>query len=150
MEERLQVLLTDSQEEVAIRSSPGQHSQRYPGREEEEELQPGYPGDDRVPHYQRYPVEEDREEESYRPHQRYPVLMDDDLGEAGQLEDRKREMPGLQSLGELEHEVKTQEGMNVNLNCVAIGSLPEDAVADWSREDGREIDGRHKADTDTH
>jgi len=74
--------------------------------------------------------------------------MDDDLGEAGQLEDREREMPGLQSLGELEHEVKTQEGMNVNLNCVAIGSLPEDAVADWSREDGREIDGRHKV-TDT-
>ena len=159
VEERLQVLLTDSQEEADQRYSPGLH--RYPG--EEEELQQGYPGDDRVPPYQRYPEEEDREENYNKPphHQRYPE-EEEDSGEAGQrispqsgfqfqFEEREREEePGLQSMGEVEHEVKTQEGMNVNLNCVAIGSFPEDAVADWSREDGKEIDRRHKANTERH
>ena len=155
VEERLQVILTDRQEDRQDSGEDIDPNHRYPGEEREgeegEEPQRGYPGDGRAPPYQRYPVvEEDREESYLRPHQRYPDQEEEEEAERRippqlsyqfQFEEREQQQ---QNLEELEHEVNTQEGMNVNLNCVAIGSLPEDAVADWSRLDGKEIDSRHK------
>ena len=44
----------------------------------------------------------------------------------------------------VEHEVNTREGMNVELNCLTVGSAPDGAAAVWSRADGAAIDPRHK------
>ena len=46
--------------------------------------------------------------------------------------------------GLVEHEVNTREGMNVDLTCMNIGTMPGNTQAVWSREDGRDIARRHK------
>ena len=46
--------------------------------------------------------------------------------------------------GLIEHEVNTREGMNADLTCMNIGTMPGNTQAVWSRQDGRDIDRRHK------
>ena len=158
VEERLQVIVTESEEEqqTSHRYRPAQspYQQRYPEEEAEEEEEPDWYSQVQPPYQQMYPgpseeqqdYERTSEEEQaprYPPHLGYQFQFEEEEELEDYAEDIPENMPGL-GVGGFEHEVNTKEGRNVDLDCLAIGSLPEDAQVDWRMEDGREIDRRHK------
>ena len=151
----LQVIVTDSEEEASERYSPPQspYQQRLQAQEEEEDpyfedfatevpetYSPVHPS-----YQQTYSQPE--EDNGYGPYERYPGTEEPryppHLGYQFQFEEDESE-DSVVGLGDFEHDVTTKEGMNVNLDCLAIGSIPDDARADWSREDGQQIEPRHK------
>merc|ERR1719447_603897 len=89
------------------------------------------PGQQEPPRYE--PIEP---QSRYPPPIGYQFQFDEDYEEQGY------ERPS--SVGTMEHEVNTKEGMNVDLTCMNIGTMPVDTQAVWSRVDGEDIDARHK------
>ena len=145
-EERLQVMVTDQQEHVTQHYNPPPpqpqqndlfpsrpyHNQEYPSQPQYEPSQP-YPPRDRET-----PEEPDRSQ----PQSRYPPPVGYQFQFEEDYDDQGYERPN--SIGLVEHEVNTREGMNVDLTCMNIGTMPGNTVAVWSRVDGASIDTRHK------
>ena len=131
VEERLQVMVSDNQElhtpqdrytEARIPPSQPRDGYRAPS--------PAPPRDDYRPSAP--------PEDAYRlpPSMGYQFQFDEDY--------EMEEEPEPARSGLIEHEVNTREGMNVDLTCMNIGTMPGNTQAVWSREDGRDIDRRHK------
>ena len=140
VEERLQVMVTDQEEFVSSPANrdPGTNPYNYQPRS-------GYPVEedniDREDPY-RYPPSEPRSRyPPSEPRSRYPPP----IGYQFQF-DNDYEEPTYERRPNnvVEHEVNTKEGMNVDLTCMNIGTMPGNTQAVWSRADGADIDQRHK------
>ena len=134
VEERLQVMVSDTQE---LHTPQDRYS--------EPRIPPSQPRDRyRAPPLTSPPPPLDPyrapapSEDAYRvpPSMGYQFQFDEDY--------EMEEEPIPASSGLVEHEVNTKEGMNVDLTCMNIGTMPGNTQAVWSREDGRDIDRRHK------
>ena len=126
VEERLQVMVSDTQE-----LHPPQEDRYSEPRDRYRAPPPSSPPPPLDPY--RAPSED-----AYRvpPSMGYQFQFDEDY--------EMEEEPVPARSGLVEHEVNTREGMNVDLTCMNIGTMPGNTQAVWSREDGREIDRRHK------
>ena len=126
VEERLQVMVSDTQE----LHNPQEDRYSEP-RDRYRAPPPSSPPPPLDPY--RAPSED-----AYRvpPSMGYQFQFDEDY--------EMEEDPIPASSGLVEHEVNTREGMNVDLTCMNIGTMPGNTQAVWSREDGRDIDRRHK------
>ena len=133
VEERLQVMVSDHQEPQDRYSEP-----RIPPPQPLDRYRPPPPPSSPPPPprdtYRAPPPSED----AYRvpPSMGYQFQFDEDY--------EMEEEPVPARSGLVEHEVNTREGMNVDLTCMNIGTMPGNTQAVWSREDGRDIARRHK------
>ena len=134
MEDRLQVIVEENEEYLQQgsylqdRQSP-QSANRYPPEQENiylPEPENVYPPKSE----NRYPQESEKRypPEPYNPYQT----------------ETPEKNPNLPSIPAVEHEVNTRVGMNVDLTCMNIGSMPVNTQTVWSRADGNPIARRHK------
>jgi len=140
-EERLQVMVTDREEYVQM---PGQQQPpRYPPQVPQSRYnpEPQYDPYRRQTNSENEPQEPSRYE-PIEPQSRYPPPIGYQFQFDEDYEEQGYERPS--SVGTMEHEVNTKEGMNVDLTCMNIGTMPVDTQAVWSRVDGEDIDARHK------
>ena len=126
IEDRLQVIVEENEQYLQQGNSPQdrqspQSANRYPP--EQENRYPTEPEN-------RYPPESEKRypQESYNPYQT----------------ETPENNPNPPSIPAVEHEVNTRVGMNVDLTCMNIGSMPVNTQTVWSRADGNPIARRHK------
>ena len=126
VEERLQVMVTDSPERMSS-WSPAAQDPRHSSPssyQDPAQLPPAPPVRDQYP----------------QPRTNYPPP----IGYQFQFEDYDQEQEEDRQVGLVEHEVNTRVGLNVNLTCMSIGTVTSNTV--WSRADGRPINSRHSVD----
>ena len=120
VEERLQVMVTDSPERQSTWSQTVQDPSQLPSPTS---------------------YQEPRQREHFpKPRTNYPPP----IGYQFEFEDYDQEDEEERNVGLVEHEVNTREGLNVNLTCMSIGTVTSNTV--WSRADGRPINPRHDVD----
>eukprot|EP00092_Neocalanus_flemingeri_P030526 GFUD01033144.1.p1 GENE.GFUD01033144.1~~GFUD01033144.1.p1 ORF type:complete len:1379 (+),score=380.56 GFUD01033144.1:81-4217(+) len=130
MEDRLQVIVAENEE--YLQPPMGYPQNRYSPEPEnrynvdQENIYPPEPEN-------RYPPQS-RNRDQVDPYNQYPP---DPLN-------TPEDSPSQPSIPAVEHEVNTREGMNVDLTCMNIGSMPVNTQTVWTRADGSPIARRHK------
>ena len=134
MEDRLQVIVEENEEYLQQGSYPQdrqspQPAHRYPPNPENR-----YPPEPE----NRYPPEPENRY-APKPENRYPPEPYNPYQTEG-----PENKPNTPSIPVVEHEVNTRVGMNVDLTCMNIGSMPVNTKTVWSRADSNPIARRHK------
>lgn len=126
MEDRLQVIVSENEEDLQPMGYPQNQYPTEPENRYNPEQENRY-----------YPEPENRHPPEPKIRNPFPNRIPNPF-------DIPEENPSQPAVQAVEHEVNTREGMNVDLTCMNIGSMPINTQVVWTRADGSPIARRHK------